>query len=311
VALAFFGTPEFAVPALDALVAAGRAPALVVSQPPRPAGRGGAPREAAVAARARELALELAQPASAREPALLARLGELAPEWFVVVAYGEIFGRELLALPRRGCLNVHASLLPRWRGAAPIQAAIAAGDRRTGVTVMEMEEGLDSGPIVLQRELEIGPDERAPELAARLAALGAEVLLEALAGLEAGRLAPRPQDPGQATYAPRLTRADGRVDWSLPAGGLYDRWRAFQPWPGLAAELGGDPVKLVTVRPGEPGKAATEPGTIVAIHGAGIRVVCGHGSILVLTELQRPGRRVIGAAEFAHGEHLTAGERFT
>lgn len=309
--IVFFGTPEFALPALEALVGAGRAPALVVSHPARPAGRGRALREPPVAVRARELGLSLAQPPSARDPDVIARLRALAPKWAVVVAYGEILGRQLLELPRRGCLNVHASLLPRWRGASPIQAAIAAGDERTGVTIMEIEEGLDSGPIALQREVTIGPDERAPELAARLARLGGEALVEALAGLESGRRTPSPQDAAAATYAPRLSRADGRVDWRLPAQQLYDRWRAFQPWPGLHAELAAEPIKLVRVRPGAGvGEVHAEPGTIVAVDEKGIHVACGSGSALLLEELQRPGRRAVGAAEFAHGARIGAGQRF-
>ncbi|MGH9465614.1 MAG: methionyl-tRNA formyltransferase, partial [Thermoanaerobaculia bacterium] len=285
-------------------------PALVVSQPARPAGRGRGEREPAVARRARELGLAVAQPQGARDPRLLDELRSIAPDWAIVVAYGEIFRAELLGLPRRGWLNVHASLLPRWRGAAPIQAAIAAGEPQTGVTIMEIEEGLDSGPLVLQRELAIGPDEQAPELAARLARLGGEVLVEALAGLDSGQLVPRPQDPAAATYAPRLTRADGRVDWRLPAARLYDRWRAFQPWPGLHAELTGEPVKLVRVRPAEPATAAAEPGTIVAVDENGIQVGCGSGSNLLLEELQRPGRRVVAGAEFARGDRITLGQRF-
>ncbi len=308
--IAFFGTPEFAVPSLEALVEAGRAPGFVMTHPGRPAGRGRPLREPAVAERARDLGLEVSQPEGARSAELMQRLRALAPEWVVVVAYGEILRRELLEVPRRGCLNVHASLLPRWRGASPIQAAIAAGDERSGITIMEIEEGLDSGPIVLQRETAIGPEESTPELAVRLARLGGEALIEALDGLDSGHLKPRRQDDAAATYAPRLSRSDGRVDWRLPAGTLYDRWRAFQPWPGLHAKLRGEPIKLLRVRASPGGPADAEPGTVVAVGEAGIRVACGPASALLIEELQRPGRRALSSLDFAHGEHLAAGQRF-
>jgi methionyl-tRNA formyltransferase len=308
--IAFFGTPEFAVPSLEALVEAGRAPALVVTRPAQPAGRGRLLREPAVAERARALGMEVSQPEAARSPELMGRLRALAPRWVVVVAYGEILHRDLLDLPRRGCLNLHASLLPRWRGAAPIQAALAAGDQRTGVTVLEIEERLDSGPIVLQRETAIGADESAPELAVRLARLGGEALVQALDGLDSGHLTPRPQDDAAATYAPRLSRSDGRVDWRLPAEILYDRWRAFQPWPGLHAELGEQPVKLLRLRALPGGSGTTEPGTVVSVDETGIGVACAPASTLLLEQLQRPGRRALDASAFAHGEHLAPGQRF-
>jgi methionyl-tRNA formyltransferase len=247
--LVFFGTPEFAVPTLAALVAAGRAPLRVVTQPPRPAGRGRRPQQPPAARWAGEHGLAVLQPERVRSPEFLAELRPLAPAVAVVVAFGQIFPRELLQLPAHGCLNLHASLLPLYRGAAPIQAAIAAGDERTGVTVMRMEEGMDTGPILLQEETPIGSHETAGELAARLAALGARLMVEALARLERGDLAPRPQDAARAAYAPRLTRASGRADWSLEAAQLANRLRAYTPWPGMTAELRGAPVKLLRAAP--------------------------------------------------------------
>lgn len=190
-----------------------------------------------------------------------------------------------------------------------MQAAIAAGDETTGVTIMQMEEGLDSGPIVLQREIPIGPDETCPQLSARLAHLGGELLIEALAGLEAGTLVPRPQEEWRATHAPRLSRQDGRVDWEEPARRLYARLRAFTPWPGLHAELAGEPVKIVAARPGAAGDGLLQPGTIERLDDA-ILVRCGAGTALELTELQRPGRRPLAAADFARGERLEPGDRF-
>src|SRR4051794_6280759 len=241
----FFGTPDFAVPTLAALVAAGRAPALVVTQPARPAGRGQRLQDPPVARWAREHGLPVAMPERVRDPAFLEAAAALAPDVAVVVAFGQIFPRALLDLPRHGCVNLHASLLPRWRGASPIQAAVAAGDARTGVSTMLMEAGLDTGPILLEEATEIGPRETARELARRLAETGGGLMVRTLQVLERGTLAPRPQPPEGATYAPRLPRESGRIDWSLPALEIHHRLRAYTPWPGLTAELRGAPVKIV------------------------------------------------------------------
>ncbi len=317
--LVFFGTPEFAVPTLEALSAADRAPALVVSQPSRPAGRGHQPQLPPVARWARERGLPLLQPERVRSPEFLAELAALRPAVAVavVVAFGQIFPRELLRLPAHGCLNLHASLLPRHRGAAPIQAAIAAGDERTGVTVMRMEEGLDSGPILLQASTPIGPDETAGELSARLAALGARLMVEALDGLERGDLAESPQDAARATLAPRLRRESARAAWSLGAAELANQLRAHTPWPGMTAELRGAPVKLLRALPVPPPAAQaaatgpSEPGTYLGLTPQGIAVACGAGTALAVAELQRPGRKAQRAADFVNGERLRPGERFS
>jgi methionyl-tRNA formyltransferase len=318
--LVFFGTPEFAVPTLDALVAAGRAPALVVTQPSRPVGRASQPQPPPVARWAREHGLPLLQPERVRSPEFLAELHPLRPAVAVVVAFGQIFPRELLDLPARGCLNLHASLLPLYRGAAPIQAAVAAGDARTGVTVMRMEAGLDSGPVLLQAETAIDPHETAGALSARLAKLGARLMVEALEGLERGDLVERPQDGALATLAPRLGRDSARADWRRTAAELANRWRAYSPWPGLIAELRGGPVKLLRVsgalsRPpasSVPEAAgAPEPGTFLALTPAGLAVACGGGTALEITELQRPGRKAQPARDFVNGERLRPGERFS
>jgi methionyl-tRNA formyltransferase len=293
--LVFFGTPEFAVPTLEALSAADRTPALVVSQPSRPAGRG-----------------HQLQPERVRAPEFLAELALLRPAVAVVVAFGQIFPRELLRLPAHGCLNLHASLLPRYRGAAPIQAAIAAGDDRTGVTVMRMEEGLDSGPILLQAATAIGPGETAGELSARLAALGARLVVEALDGLERGDLAESPQDVARATLAPRLRRESARAAWSLGAAELANQLRAHTPWPGMTAELRGAPVKLLRALPlPAPPTGPPEPGTYLGLTPQGIAVACGAGTALAVAELQRPGRKAQRAADFVNGERLRPGERFS
>jgi len=311
--LVFFGTPEFAVPTLDALFAAGLAPAAVVTQPSRPAGRGQQPQDSPVARWARVHGVPLLRPERVREAAFLAALRELvpAPDLAVVVAFGQIFPRDLLALPRHGCVNLHASLLPRYRGAAPIQAAIAAGETTTGVTTMQMEAGLDSGPILLQREVPIGPAETAGELSPRLAAIGGELVVETLPPLFRGELPPRPQDLALATYAPRLTRESGAVDWSLTAMALGNRLRAYTPWPGLTGELRGRPVKLGAAQPlaASPRPEAV-PGTYLGLAGARAVVACGEGTALAIGSLQRPGKKPLAAPDFVNGERLAAGDRF-
>lgn len=321
--LVFFGTPELAVPTLDALAAAGRTPALVVTQPSRPAGRGGHPQPPPVARWARDRNLPLLQPERVRSPDFLAELRAMAPAIAVVVAFGQIFPRDLLLLPAHGCLNLHASLLPRFRGAAPIQAAIAAGDERTGVTIMRMEEGLDSGPILLQAETAIAPGETAGELAPRLAALGARLMVEALDRLERGAgggLAERPQDAARATLAPRLARASGRASFSRTAAELANQLRAHTPWPGMTAELRGAPVKLLRARPSSPpaplspsapALADGGPGTFLGLAPDGLAVACGSGTVLAVSELQRPGRKPQRAEDFVNGERLRPGERFS
>ena len=303
----FFGTPELAVPTLAALVEAGRSPVAVISQPSRPVGRGLKLTDPPVAAWAREHGLEVIQPAKVRDPAFLAQAAELTPDVAVVVAFGQIFPTALLQLPKHGCINLHASLLPRWRGAAPIQAAIAAGDPTTGVTTMLMEEGLDTGPMLLREETEIRPEETAGELGRRLADMGARLTVRTLEAMERGEVVPEPQDNTHATYAPRLTR--GKVDWNLTAREISNRLRAFTPWPGLSAELRGEPVKLVRV---EVLQEATEAasGTFLGLRDHRLAVACGEGTVLGISELQRPGRKPLRASDFANGERLRGGELF-
>lgn len=306
----FFGTPELAVPTLAALVEAGRPPVAVVTQPARPVGRGLKVADPAVAAWARECGLPVIQPLKVRDPAFLAQAAELDPDVAVVVAFGQIFPPALLRLPKHGCVNLHASLLPRWRGAAPIQAAIAAGDPRTGVTTMLMEEGLDTGPMLLREETEIGPEETAGELSRRLADLGGRLMVRTLEAMARGEVVPRPQYEAEATYAPRLTRESGRLDWTLTAREISQRLRAFTPWPGLSAELRGEPVKLVRVEVlQEPSTAA--PGTILGLREGRLAVACGGHTVLGISELQRPGRKPLRASDFANGERLRGGETFS
>ncbi|HKV09643.1 MAG TPA: methionyl-tRNA formyltransferase [Thermoanaerobaculia bacterium] len=307
--LVFFGTPEFAVPTLAALVEAGRTPLWVVTQPSKPAGRGQRVEDPPVARWAREHGLPVIQPRKVRDPEFLAAMRELRPDVAIVVAFGQIFPRELLDIPPHGCINLHGSLLPKYRGASPIQAAVAAGETRTGVTAMLMEEGLDSGPILLEEETEIGPEETAGELSLRLSEMGGRLVVRTLDALARGGVTPRPQPAEGITYAPRLTRESGRADWSLTARELSDRLRAFTPWPGMAASLKGQPVKIVRARP-LPGAESNEPGTLLGLRDGLLAVACGNGTVLGVSELQRPGKRALRAADFANGERLRAGERF-
>ncbi|MGH6887185.1 MAG: methionyl-tRNA formyltransferase, partial [Geminicoccales bacterium] len=264
-----------------------------------------------VVERARVLGLAVAQPESVRDEEFLARLRGIAPDVAVVVAFGQIFPPALLEMPRRGCLNLHASLLPRYRGAAPVQAAIAAGERKTGVTTMLMDEGLDTGPILLQRELPIGDEETAETLEARLAAAGAELVLETLQALEQGELVPRPQREQSASYARRLSRDDARVDWALPAAHIFDRLRANTPWPGLYAYRHGRPVKILWGTPIDWEQApAGSAGTFLGLRQGRLAILCGDETIFGLERLQRPGKQPITAADFARGERLRIGERF-
>ena len=307
----FFGTPDFAVPTLAALVAAGRRPVCVVTQPARPVGRSQRPQDPPVARWAREHGLEVMQPERVRHPSFLEEAAALAPDVAVVVAFGQIFPRALLDLPRHGCVNLHASLLPRWRGASPIQAAVAAGDARTGVTTMRMDEGMDTGPILLEEEVEIAPGETAEELARRLAGRGGPLMVRTLEGLERGEIAPQAQPAEGVTYAPRLSRESGRVDWELTARQLHDRLRAYTPWPGLTAELRGEPVKVTAAEVLEE-SAGGAPGTILGLRGGRLLAIASGGdTVLGLAELQRPGKRALRAADFANGERLRAGESFS
>ncbi|MHB8416947.1 MAG: methionyl-tRNA formyltransferase [Myxococcales bacterium] len=299
----FMGTPEFAVPSAAAVAATCDLVA-VVAQPDRPQGRGQHLAKPPVARWAMEHGIRLLQPEKIRPPEAQAALAALAPELIVVAAYGKILPRSLLELPRLGCVNVHASLLPRYRGAAPIQWAIARGERETGVTLMQMEEGLDSGPLLAQRRCAILPEDTGESLSARLALLGRQLLQEELPRLERGESRAVRQDDSQATLAPRLTREDARLDWRLPARELHDRVRAFQPWPGASCTLpGGLQLKISATSPGD---GSGTPGTLLAAGPAGLEVATGAGS-LWLREVQPEGRRRMRAAEFLAGHPLAPG----
>jgi len=315
--LAFAGTPEFARIGLEALVAAGHDIALVLCQPDRPAGRGMKTEAAPVKAFARERGFPVAQPRGLRldgrfaadAAAARAALEAAAPEAIVVAAYGLILPDWVLALPRLGCINIHASLLPRWRGAAPIQRAIEAGDAETGVTLMQMDAGLDTGAILLTATTPIAADDTSATLLARLAALGGELVVRGLADAAAGRLSPRPQPGAGVTYAAKIAKAEATIDWRAPAATIERRLRAFDPFPGARGTLDGETITCWrgVVRPLARGSAA--PGEILAASGDALVVACGEGA-LALLELQRPGGRRMAAADFLRGRPPAPGTRF-
>ncbi len=297
--LAFMGSPDFAVPALRALHEAGHEIAAVYAQPPRPAGRGQALRPSPVQAAAEALGLPVRTPARLRQDAeAQSAFAALDLDAAVVAAYGLILPPAMLAAPRRGCLNIHASLLPRWRGAAPIQAAILAGDAESGITVMRMEAGLDTGPMLLRAAVPITPRTTGASLHDTLAAIGAELILRALDEWPA----PVPQPAEGVTYAPKLERADARLDWAQPAAALERRVRAFDPWPGTATTLAGATLKVLAAEPAE------GEGPAGVTLDDRLTVACGQGALRLL-RVQLPGRAALDAAAFLRGHPVPAGSR--
>ena len=324
--LIFAGTPEFAATALRALAAAGHEIALVLTRQDKPAGRG----QALAVSPVKELALQqgypIAQPRTLRAEQTWPLLRAVGADVMVVAAYGLILPAEVLAIPRLGCLNIHASLLPRWRGAAPIERAIEAGDAVTGVTIMQMDAGLDTGPILLAEAVEITAEETGGALRERLAALGARLIVRALTELEAGTLAATPQPEQGMTYASRILKSELALDWSQPADQLANRIRAFDPQPGVTAVLArgtGVALKLWRARalpPGAPtgaegearpvpeGSAAPVPGTVLAAPSGSLRIACGGGTVLEVLELQRAGSRRMAVADFLKGLQIGPGD---
>jgi methionyl-tRNA formyltransferase len=309
VRIVFFGTPEFAVPSLDELVKSPHEIVLVVSRPDQPVGRHMVLTSPPVVAAARRYGLPLAQPEKLGADEFLDRLRAVAPDAAVVVAFGRLLSPRLLRVPRHGFINLHPSLLPRHRGPSPIAAAILAGDAETGVTTMVLDEGMDTGPLLLQRATPIAARERAPDLERRLGLLGAELMVETLAALERGELEAKPQDPALATVTRKLDRKQGRVDWDLTADDLARRCRALDPWPGLFTTFRGARLKVHGVEVDRPRAGEEAGGTVLAVSGAGIAVRCGGGSVALLTELQREGRRRVPADAFILGERVAPGER--
>jgi methionyl-tRNA formyltransferase len=308
--LLFCGTPHFAVPTFIHILAQPDIEiAAVITQPDRPSGRGkqiSAPpmKKAAIAA-----SVPVHQPEKIRSSEARALLQQLAPDCIVIIAYGQIIPAALLNIPKLGWINLHASLLPKYRGAAPIHWAIANGETQTGLTTMRIDAGMDTGHMLLQEEIDIAPEETAPELGDSMAEAGAPLMLETLRGLAAGKLVPRPQDNDRATYAPLLKKEDGRIDWNRTAQEIYNRMRGFAPWPGAytsfrgqTCHLWGEPFSLQTLTGGAPGTIFREDTQIL--------IACGHATLLRLLSVKLEGRKQISAVEFAIGARLTERERF-
>jgi methionyl-tRNA formyltransferase len=303
----FAGTAPFAVPALEGLCAAGYAVTAVFTQPDRPKGRGLALAAPPVKLKAVELGLPVHQPPSLKTEESRALFEALCPDAFVVVAYGRILPPWLVALPRLGALNLHGSLLPRFRGAAPIQWAMANGDTETGVCLMKIDNGLDTGPVYACESTPIDPDESVNALTGRLARIGRGLLLRALPGIAGGELVPSPQDDAGATMAPILTKEHGLVDWSLPARTIHNRVRAFQPWPGARTEFRDAPLRILRTQVGGRAAEGSAPGQIVTARP--LTVACGDGCSLELLEVQLPNRKPQRASDFANGARLQPGEK--
>lgn len=325
----FLGTPDFAVRSLEALLGSSHDVKAVLTQPDRPRGRGQRVTASPVKQRAESAGIPVLQPERLKDETLLETLAALEPDIGVVAAYGRLLPQVLLDLPRLGMVNVHASLLPKYRGAAPIERAIMDGETETGVTIMRVVKELDAGPMLAKATLPIGPDETAAELEPRLAALGARLLLETLAALERGTASETPQDDSLATYAPRITKADGLIDWGLPARAIHDQVRALVPWPHAYTFHDGMRLIVHETRPHASLDAALaaagvsttasshstrgipHPGEICDAPRGHLLVGAGGGSVVEIRRLQEEGRKVLAARDFLAGRPLRAGERFS
>jgi methionyl-tRNA formyltransferase len=309
--IVFCGTPEFAVPSLRRLAERPEfSVEAVITQPDRPRGRGQHVSSSPVKEAALEIGLHVYQPETIKSESAQEFLKRVAPDAVVIIAYGQIIPARLLTIPRLGWLNLHASLLPRYRGAAPIHWAIANGETITGLTTMQIDAGMDTGPTLLRREVEIGQDETAPELAARLSTTGAELITESLLRFDRGEISPTPQEEKTASYAPILKKEDGRIDWGQSAQQIYNRMRGFTPWPGTYSKFRGQTCHLWG-RPETSGAAGAHiaPGEIVPSTKE-VYIVCGEGTCLRLESIQVEGRKKISAREFANGARIGLAERF-
>ncbi|HTU45635.1 MAG TPA: methionyl-tRNA formyltransferase [Bryobacteraceae bacterium] len=297
----FLGTPEFAVPSLRALASGGHEVIAVFTQPDRPKGRGNQLAESPVKVAATALGIPVYQPERIRRPESMEQLRQIAAEMMVVVGYGQIIPQVVIDLPRHGILNVHASLLPKYRGAAPIQWAIANGESVTGVTIMQIDAGLDTGDMLLKAAVSIGPDETAPELSARLAPFGAELLLKVVRQFENGTVRREKQDNSQASHAPILKKEDGQIDWLRPAQNIYNRLRGFTPWPGAYTHFRGQQLSVLCAKPAHPVTAA--PG-VLRIEKRRVFAGCGENTALELLEVQLAGKKRMAAEAFANGYQI-------
>ena len=302
----YMGTPEFACPTLQTLIDRKEQLVAVFTQPDRPKGRGQKLQAPPVKELAERHGIPVYQPAKVRIPEVIEQIRALQPDLIVVVAFGQILPKALLEIPPYGCVNVHASLLPRYRGAAPLNWCIVNGEQETGVTTMLMDVGLDTGPMLLKRATPIAPDEGIGSLHDRMSQLGAELLAETLDGLQAGKIIPEPQNDEASCYAPLLKKEDGLLDWTRPAHELYNQIRGLAVWPGCYTVHNGEPLKIHQVTPGT-GNGV--PGAVLSASPAGVEVACGAGS-LVIRELQAAGSRRMDAASFLAGHPIPAGTRF-
>jgi methionyl-tRNA formyltransferase len=306
--LVFCGTPAFAVPTLHALLAAGHRIELALCQPDRPSGRGLTLTAPPVKRVVLDAGIEVLQPEKIRNNAeLQARLEAIRPDAIIVVAYGRLIPRWMLDLPRYSNLNLHGSLLPKYRGAAPIQWAVANGEKVTGVTTMRLDEGMDTGDMLLRRELPIGPEDTTEDLFPRLAEIGAPLMVETLAGLEAGTITPQKQDNSVATYAPLLTREDGRIDPARTAQSIYDRWRGFQPWPGAWTTVRGKKLTFHRLVLASSTTKSSEPG-VFRVEGDRLFFAAGEGGTVEVTEAQIEGKRRMSAADLLRGHGIVDGD---
>lgn len=302
----FMGTPEFALGTLQGLIDAGCDLVGVYTQPDRPKGRGKQLAAPPIKELAQKYDIPVYQPTKLRDPEAVAELQEIAPDLIVVVAYGQILPQSVLDIPKYGCINVHASLLPKYRGAAPINMVIIDGETETGITTMHMDAGLDTGDMLVKRSLAIVENETAGELHDRLARLGRETMEETLKQLCAGTLTPEKQNDDLTCYAPMMKKEDGRLDWNRSATELHNQVRGLDPWPGAYTSLNGELLKLAATRVAE---GQGEPGCVVAADADGVQVACGEG-MLVINQLQLAGRKRLSAADFLRGQPLPAGTRF-
>lgn len=315
--IVFFGTPAFAVPSLEALIGSRHRVVAVVSQPDRPKGRGHQLQPTATKAVAQRHALPVLQPHKIRDEAFLQQMRDLNTDLGVVVAFGRILPDALLAIPRLGMINVHASVLPRYRGAAPIQRAVLAGDAETGVTIMRVETELDAGPTFAVATTPIPPDATSGDMESVLATLGAELLLPVVDDLAAGRAIQTPQDHSQATFAPKITKEEGVIDWTEPADRIHNRVRGLQPWPLASSHLEGTRVVLRKTLPHAPpdqgpyARISVSPGTVIATTGTEIIVACGWNTQLRILEIQPEGRRTMTVRELLAGRRVAEGARFS
>jgi methionyl-tRNA formyltransferase len=309
--IVFCGTPEFAVPSLRQLAERPEfSVEAVITQPDRPRGRGGNVTGSPVKEAALALGIHVYQPETIKSESAQEFLKRVAPDAVVIIAYGQIIPARLLTIPRLGWINLHASLLPAYRGAAPIHWAIANGETITGMTTMQIDAGMDTGPTLLRREVQIGPDETTPELAARMSAMGADLIAESLVRFDRGEISPTPQDGKSASHAPILKKEDGRIDWSRPAQQTYNRMRGFTPWPGAYSTFRGQACHLWG-RPEPPGAAEEQAaiGRIIS-DSKEIYVVCGEATRLRVESVQIEGRKKLTAREFANGARMTSDDRF-